>query len=405
MADFPVTVRPLHRGDDFAAVLDLAERAFGPSGESDSELRLAAAWPTVDGGRFFGALRDGSLVGSALFLDMTQWWHGRPVPMAGVAGVTVAPETRGTGTGRALMAALLAEMEARGYPLSALYPSTTPLYRSCGYEIAGGRYEVTVPSRSLRRLLPPESGPDGEGGPDGKGTLRRAGPADAAQVMDVLGRCYAAARASGPVRHDLVTTALQLGEPGWYCYLGDDAYVCYAWSGDDRDIAVDVAVAATPAAARAVWSLLAAHGSIADTVRAVAGPADPVSWLTAEPDVRLRRREVWMLRVISAPAAVAARGFPAAVLASVPLTLADPQFPANAGPWRLEVSGGRGALTRGRPGHGTALRLGPRGFSALYAGTPLATLRQAGLAAGGDPATDDVLGAVFTGPSWMLDHF
>jgi Predicted acetyltransferase involved in intracellular survival and related acetyltransferases len=28
---------------------------------------------------------------------MRQWWHGRAVPMAGVAGVTVAPEYRGQG--------------------------------------------------------------------------------------------------------------------------------------------------------------------------------------------------------------------------------------------------------------------------------------------------------------------
>ena len=85
---------------------------------------------------------------------MTQWWHGRAVPMAGVAGVKVAPEARGGGVGRALTAAVLAEIEARGYPLSALYPATAPLYRSFGYEIAGGRYQVTLPSRSLRVLLP-----------------------------------------------------------------------------------------------------------------------------------------------------------------------------------------------------------------------------------------------------------
>jgi predicted acetyltransferase len=399
-----VHVRPLRRGDDLAATLDLAQRAFGPASAAGNELRLAGAWPPVDGGRYFGALRDGSLTGAALFHDMTQWWHGRAVPMAGVAGVTVAPEARGTGTGRTLMAALLAEIEARGYPLSALYPSTTPLYRSFGYEIAGGRYEVSVPSRSLRRLLPPEAGP---GGPGGQGPLRRAGPADAAQVMAVLGRCYAAARASGPVRHDLATTAHLLAEPDLYNYLGDDAFVCYAWSGARHDIAVELAVAATPAAARAVWSLLASHGSIADTVRAVASPADPIGWLTAEPDVRLRREGEWMLRVISAPAAVAARGFPAAVRASVPLTLADPRFPANTGNWRLTVGGGRGTLTRGAedPGASPALQLGPRGLAALYAGTPVTTLRMAGLASGGDEGSDADLDAAFAGTPYMLDHF
>jgi predicted acetyltransferase len=33
-------------------------------------------------------------------LDMRQWWHGRAVPMAGVAGIKVAPEYPGRGVGR-----------------------------------------------------------------------------------------------------------------------------------------------------------------------------------------------------------------------------------------------------------------------------------------------------------------
>ena len=404
MADRPVTgapvhVRPLRRGDDLAPSLDLAQRAFGTFSAADGERRLAAGGPVVDAGRFFGALRDGGLIGTALFHNMTQWWHGRAVPMAGVAGVTVAPEARGAGTGRALTAAVLAEIEARGYPLSALYPATAPLYRSFGYEIAGGRYQVTLPSRSLRRLLPPETGPDA-----GQDTMRRAGPADAAEISAVIERSYSAARVSGPVNHDLVTSALLLDDEDVYCYLSDDAFVCYGWS-PRHEITVYFSVACTPAAIRALWSLIASHSSIAETVHAVAGPADPVGWLTAEPDARLRRTGAWMLRVISAPAAVAARGFPAGLRVSVPLTLADPQFPANAGAWRLTVADGRGTLTRGPEDRGAALRLGPRGLAALYAGTPLATLRMAGLASEGDPAADAALDAAFAATPYMLDHF
>ena len=158
MVEGTVYVRPLHRGDSYAAAdLDLGRRAFGPFPADEGEQRLASVRLSVDGGRYFGALRDGAIVGTARFLEMTQWWHGRAVPMAGVAGVKVAPEARGGGVGRALTAAVLAEIEARGYPLSALYPATAPLYRSFGYEIAGGRYQVTLPSRSLSRLLPAEA--------------------------------------------------------------------------------------------------------------------------------------------------------------------------------------------------------------------------------------------------------
>ena len=38
-------------------------------------------------------------------------------------------------------------------------------------------------------------------------------------------------------------------------------------------------------------------------------------------------------------------------------------------------------------------------------GTPLPTLRRAGLAAGGDPATDDALDCAFAGTAFLLDYF
>ena len=48
------------------------------------------------------------------------------------------------------MTALLDAAAERGYPLSALYPATMPIYRSLGWELAGGKYVATVPARSLR---------------------------------------------------------------------------------------------------------------------------------------------------------------------------------------------------------------------------------------------------------------
>jgi hypothetical protein len=83
----------------------------------------------------------------------------------------------------------------------------------------------------------------------------------------------------------------------------------------------------------------------------------------------------------------------------------DPQLPGNSGDWRLEVSGGAAALTRARPGSAAALRLGARGLAALYAGTPLATLRLAGLAAGGTPDADAALDAAFAATPYMTDSF
>ncbi len=194
---------------------------------------------------------------------------------------------------------------------------------------------------------------------------------------------------------------------------------------------------------RAFWSHLGSHASMADTVYARVGPADAFWWLPRERDADVEHRSRWMLRVVDAPAAIAARGFPAAVSLRVPLQIADGARPANSGRWQLTVAGGAGALDPLDPGPGTldplnpapgtldpldpapgtlgppgpagvpdldpaadpALMLGARGLAALYAGTPLVTLRQAGLAAGGTAADDAALDAAFAATPYMLDSF
>jgi hypothetical protein len=129
-----------------------------------------------------------------------------------------------------------------------------------------------------------------------------------------------------------------------------------------------------------------------------------------EQDANVAERESWMLRLLDAPAAIAARGFPATDLA-VPLQVTDDLRPANSGRWDLTVRAGEGRLSRHRtdPGCsspcGPPLALGARGFAALYAGTPVATLRRAGLADGGSPDADAALDGAFAATPFMLDGF
>ncbi len=139
--------------------------------------------------------------------------------------------------------------------------------------------------------------------------------------------------------------------------------------------------------------------------------SDPVAWLTREPVVGLAGREPWMLRVVDAAAAISGRGFPAAAELAVRLRLDDEQLPANAGLWTLRLAGGEGSLHLAGTDSGAAIpsagpvRLGARGFAALYAGVPMSTLRGAGLAAGGDAAADEALDSAFAGSAFMLDAF
>ena len=179
---------------------------------------------------------------------------------------------------------------------------------------------------------------------------------------------------------------------------------------------MDRLVASSAGTTRALWAVAASNSSVAETVRAQVGPSDPLWWMLPEQDANIAERESWMLRLLDAPAAIAARGFPATDLA-VPLQITDDLRPSNSGRWELTVRAGTGRLSRHRtdqdppspaaasPDGQAPLALDARGLAALYAGTPVATLRRAGLAAGGSPDADAALDGAFAATPFMLDGF
>ena len=401
-----LVIRPLRQDDDLDAEVELRHQAFGPMDDAARDRTRTVAAESVAAGRHLGAFDGARLIGTARYLDMRQWWHGRSLPMAGVAGVKVAPEARGRGVGKALTTALLGAIADRGYPVSVLYPATTPIYRSLGWELAGGLHHATVPARSLGALVPPDVG-----GPPPPMALRRAGQDDAAEVIEIIGAAHEAARHCGPATRAIDDVRRWLSDPHLFSYLGADGFLAYRWRDGGRELLVECAVAAAAPTTSQIWSIVGSHASIAQRVQAQLAPDDPVAWLTREADVGLAGRTPWMLRILDAPAAIAARGFPGAVAVSAVLQLADAQLPANSGRWTLEVAGGKGTLSpfradsRAPVPSGPPVWLGARGFAALFAGIPLPTLRRAGLAAGGEPATDDALDCAFAGTAFLLDYF
>ncbi len=424
--DRALEIRPFGPDDDIEAELDLRRRAFGPISGADESTWVADMRDVIDAGQMLGVFDGGRAVATARYYAMRQWWHGRPMPMAGVAGVKVAPEERGRGVGRALMTRLLADLAAAGYPVSTLYPSTLPLYRSLGWENAGGRYETVIPAHALAALtaadphLAPGPRPDaaaasGAGAASGaraasaraaeRATVRRAAPADASAVIVALDAAHQALRDNGPNTRDPAGLVRWLDDPDHFAYLADDGFLSYRWADGHEEVYVEYLVAASSATARAFWQILGSHATMAGRVRACLAPEDPIGWLLAEPTAVTSRTETWMLRVLDPAQAIAARGFPSAVSLEVAVDLRDKQIDANSGLWTLQISAGGGKLTPAAGDTGRrALRLGARGFAALFAGVPLATLRQAGLAAGDDHA-DEALEYAFGGPAFMYDYF
>jgi predicted acetyltransferase len=402
-----VVIRPVTPEDDFDAQVDLGQRAFGIYSPAERASWLYAARLRAQQGMFLGAFAGRQPAGAAIFHDLRQWWAGRAVPCAGVASVKVAPEYRGQGTGRRLMTELLAMIAARGYPLAALYPATMPIYRSLGWELAGGRYRATIPARSLRDLLAPDAAV--AAAPGAEPELRRAMSVNAAEVVAIIGGAHEAARDCGPITWDIPLTEQWLARADMYTYRAGDGFVAYRWDGSgDGALFVEHLHAASQESLRALWSVIASHSSTADTVSLYTAPDDPFWWLTRERDATIVNRSMWMLRVVDAPGAIAARGFQPAVSLSVPLAISDHTSPANSGRWQLSVSDGKGILIPNGPvvpPAAEALTVGARGLAALYAGTPVSTLRLAGLAAGGATDTDAALDAAFAATPFMVDEF
>jgi predicted acetyltransferase len=155
-------IRPLTQ-DDARATFELNSEAFGsppPSGD------MPSPWPPA-GSRGWGAFHGGELVAAALVREFSSWFGGAAVPTAGIAGVAVRPEHRGTRLLTPLFAGMLDDARARGEVVSALYPTAPGIYRPLGYEIVAEYAEVEVPVEPLLRIRPA----------DGL-VLRRADPAD-----------------------------------------------------------------------------------------------------------------------------------------------------------------------------------------------------------------------------------
>ena len=383
--------------DDLDEAFDVRARSFGfgEEGGGGDPAVFRRRWnamhePLTASRRALVVEVDGAVVAYARAFPMRQWWGGTSVSMAGIAGVVVAPEQRGRGVGSLLLRSLLARAVELGDAVSVLYPATVPVYRRLGWELAGSQHAVSLDTALLRRL----------GGPEV--AVRPARPDDAESVVGIAQAVHRGSTASGPLDRGVDEVQGLLADPEMFCYLADDGFVRYGWDGGN--LRVHELTAATGLTARALWSVVGSGASVARTVHAYVDPRDPLHLMlgeTVRPPVTQNR---WMLRVLDLPAAVAGRGFPPAVAGAVALTVDDSLVARSAGSWLLTVRDGTGAVVASTP-DADALRLGPGGLAALFAGLPLSTLRMAGLVTGGRPADDALLDAAFAAQPYLLDYF
>jgi predicted acetyltransferase len=337
------------------------------------------------------------VVAGLLEVPMGQWFMGRSVPMLGIAGVAVAPEARGQGVALSLMQRTLRDARARGFELSALYPSTNTLYRAVGYELAGAYYRYSMRAADCPREK--SALPVTLTTPDDQREITALYGEMARQRTGYLDR--------GPfvwnrVREPHEETALGVlarGSEGLegYAYMNQRPS-----STGDYELVLSDLVAKSPRALARLFNFLAEHRSTAGNVVWRASLADAGLLAFKERVFSVSVEKYWMLRVVDVRAALEARGYPN-IDAEVALEIEDELLPENSGVHRLSVQKGAANVMRAK---GSGVRLGPRALAALYTGFMSAEeLEHAGMLSGNASALR-TLSLLFAGPApTMVDYF
>lgn len=326
-----------------------------------------------------------------------QYFGGRPVPMAGVAGVVVTPHARATGAGSKAMTALLRELHAEGVALSTLYPATQPIYRRLGYELAGVRtgYRVPVGACELKRQ---------------PGTLRPAPEEE--QLFDSLAR-ERAKQANGHLeRNGFFWRRLWgKGDDTAFRYIieveGKPAgFLIYRTKRTEfplQDLLVADWWAANDKAARRLLAFFGEHRSVGANVQIFGAPMEPLLFCLPEQKWKVDTRWEWMTRIVHLPAALQARGYPVTAELEIELDITDDVLADNQGRWRLTLEKGKGRVSRGGSGR---VKLDIRGLAALYSSAlgPSDLARLGYLEA--RVADQAALAQAFAGPApWLPDFF
>jgi predicted acetyltransferase len=272
-----------------------------------------------------------------------------------------------------MLAESFARMARRGEVIAALYPTASALYRGAGFEVVAffGRRSVPLAAVAAGReqlawrpiaLDDPVKGQLHDRASTAHDGWFRSDPAwwahrGRSEVRDANTNRFAYVGSRDGVDVSVVQFRYQASEAAMY------------------DLDVEVLAGLDGAAVGAALGLLAAHGSTAGAIRTA---LPPVLLGPHVPELqRTRVLEDWplMLRLVDAPAAFAARGWPRAVQGRVDLDIVDDALAANAGPHVLDVAGGEGALLRGGTGRITVTA---QDLAVLYAGGDVQALRSAG---------------------------
>jgi len=399
MADFQEMVRANRK--DIPRLAELWAHAF--PGERTVEQRVRQ----LEAGGVYGGIDDAwylarqeRLAGALRLYRLTEYLHGSPLPMMGVAAVAVATDARRQGLGAELCRQALRLGRARGDVISVLYPFRPEFYHRLGWGLVGSLHSFLFRPRDL-----PASAASSR--------VRLAGPGD----LGAVATCYArvAANSHGLIERTPRIWEQHLAPADRHLFMlarggGAGGYLLVRYgrsaSPAQRALFVQELVAEDDEAYRELLGWLAFQADQWPLIRYDALPEEQFDLLLGDPrPPRFRpARTLWavvaqrirgpMLRVLDVPAALRVRAsWPRATPCSFTLRVRDPELPENEGAWRVAFDGRQVACELAGVGEAVDLEIAAPEFAQLYAGE-LGASEAVRLGRASTPAGESQLAAV-----------
>ena len=318
--------------------------------------------------------------------------HGCPVPVAGITWVGVHPDHRRRGLLTAMLRHHFEQTRREGGHLSALHASEPGIYGRHGYGLAS--LELTVELGRGTTLSAPHLEEEADGITTRLRTVDDEGMAERRRLIDLELMATNVGTVVGAQEfYDELSLVypeeVRDSEPPRILYAVRDGrdvgYVLFKrrhkWPNSRPAAEVDVfSLCGGPAARLALLRRvtdLDLSGTV--TVNGVAGTDPLLSWVQGPRGLGdLRPYDSLWLRLVDAPAALAARGYEADC--DVVVEIADEQAPWNAGRWRFRVKDGRGEMVATEDEAQVGLPVAALG-AAYLGGANLAELHRAGVVA------------------------
>ena len=373
--------------DDEDTICHLLALAFGFSRERAREYIAHAGLSS------FRIVRTdaGQAAATAALLKTAHGFGGSDVPAASIAHVAIAPEARGRGLARPIVESLCEEARHEGALMVSLFGSARPVYRKCGFELAGSEivYEAetaALPARTDVDFFPLQTGDE---------RIRQA------YAEKVNGE-------AGLLRRSDVHWAELLKAPtdGLAAFAAGaerlQAYVILD-TGNPDVLEIRDWYAESGAMAAALLCLVGRFRSVYPKVRWHGGPHDDLVAAMPDKGWRLAHQEEWMARILEPERALEHRGYRIDT-AALGIRIADADMEAC--DLRLEIASGKARVTQGNNNDLPTVSVDRSSFASLFTGFRSASkLARQGVLFGQADAVQ-LCDLAFAGPlPWVAEHF